>query len=1060
MNKFATAVISILILLAAGGSVGAAELPAAAGVSGGVAVHLGCGDGKSTAALHSSDRLLVCGLDTDAGNIAKARKHIDSLGLYGKVSAETYDGKNLPYGDNIVNLIVIEAAANVSGKEIARVLTPNGVALVKADSDLLKDSGLKAAGKVGEQSKYVKPWPKDIDQWTHFLYDASGNAVSKDKKVGHPRRLQWWAGPRHARHHDALASLSAMTSSNGRLFYIYDEGSISVVHRPPDWKLIARDAFNGKLLWKRKIPTWMTHLYNFRAGPKQLPRRLVSVGDSVYATLDFTGPVVKIDGADGKTLATYPGSENAEEIIFHNGMLLVVKGDPSILIDKSDKCFGYWQLSVNDKAAVNKSIIAYDAKTAKKLWSVTGDNLRTLAPLSLCARGDGVFYLDSEKLHCVSAGGGKERWASEFKTAGQFIRSYAPTVVAQDDVIMILTWNRLHGFAVKDGTVLWENKGSIGFGSPGDLFVVGDKAWTAPMRKSIWRESRRNKQGMVTTGISIPGENFLANAKTGVGVDLKTGKIADELPFVRNQHHHRCYRNKATEKYALIGHSGIQLIDWKTKKNATNQWVRGICQYGIMPANGYIYVPPDPCQCYNSMRINGFFALMESSSADDIEIKPALEKGPAYIYVSGRKDSPSPDVLDSTTGWPTYRGDIARSGAAKCEIGEELTRKWEVKLGDDLTAPVISGDKVIVARKDAYTVYCLDRASGKLNWKFHAGGPIDSPPTYYKGLCVVGCRDGSVYCLNGADGRLGWRFKVSRIERRIGSDNRLESPLAISGSVLVTDDIAYFAAGRSSFLDGGIRIYGLDIWTGEQKYSRVVATGHWGGQEKKRGGSLVDILLSNGSTIAMREMRMSKTLDGGAKRGATIVSSTGMLDGSWFHRKGWKYQKVAGQLVAYNDGVTVGVGNPYARLKYERKKQAAKYKQDGHLHQKFTRYEKDFFVFGSKISAVGTAKPGPGPAAMSWSTQEMIQPRAMVLAGSQLFLAGWLDQMAIKLKSGRPKDPANPDPHESVLQVYSIDDGKRTSQYKLEADPVFDGAAAAYGQLFIALKNGKLVCME
>jgi len=45
-----------------------------------------------------------------------------------------------------------------------------------------------------------------------------------------------------------------------------------------------------------------------------------------------------------------------------------------------------------------------------------------------------------------------------------------------------------------------------------------------------------------------------------------------------------------------------------------------------------------------------------------------------------------------------------------------------------------------------------------------------------------------------------------------------------------------------------------------------------------------------------------------------------------------------------------------------------------------------------------------------------------------------------------------------VLQVYSVDDGKRTSQYKLEADPVFDGAAAAYGQLFISLKNGKLVC--
>ena len=1066
MNNRKVAFVSISLLLTALSSTRAgeyeAELLAGAGISGGVAVHLGCGDGKFTAALHTSDRLLVCGLDTDAVAVAKAQKHIDSLGLYGKVAAERYDGKNLPYGDNIVNLVVIDSPSGVTAKEIVRVLTPGGVALIKSDSTLLKTSKLKPGGKTGKMTKYIKPWPKEIDQWTHFLYDASGNAVSKDRKVGHPRRLQWWAPPKHSRHHDALASLSAMTSSKGRLFYIYDEGSISVVHRPPHWKLIARDAFNGKLLWKRSIGTWMTHLYNFRAGPQQLPRRLVSVGDSVYVTLGFDAPVIKLDAATGKTLMTYKGSDKAEELICHNGTLLVVTGDPNILIDKSDKCFGYWQLTVGDKATVKKSIVAYDAKGGKKLWTVEGENLKHITPLSLCARGDSVFYLDNAQLHCLSAETGKQRWASEFKTEGQFIRSYAPTIVARDDVIMCLTWDRLHGFSVKDGKSIWKNKGSIGFGSPGDLFVIGSKAWTLPMRKSIWRGSRTNKNGIVTTGVNIPGENFLNQAKTGAGVDVKTGEITDELPFARNQHHHRCYRNKATEKYILVGHSGIQLVDPKTKKSATNQWVRGICQYGIMPANGYIYVPPDPCQCYSAMKINGFFALMESSSADAIKTTPALEKGPAWSDVSGRKDSPSPDVLSWKDGWPTYRGDISRSGSAKCEIGDKLTRKWEAELGDNLTAPVIAGDKVIVAQKDAYTVHCLARADGKAKWKYLAAGPIDSPPTIYKGLCVVGCSDGSVYCISASDGRLAWRFKVSAVERRIGSGNRLESPQPVSGSVLVMDDVAYFAAGRSSYLDGGIRLYGLDVWTGKQLHSRVIASGHWGDSAPKGrgGGALVDILISDGNTIAMREMRMSKTLQTGGKGGKTIVSSTGLLDSTWFHRKGWKYQKVAGQLVAHNDGVTVGVGNPYTRLKHIRKNQAAKYKQDGHLHQKFTRYEKDFFVFGSKISAVGKKKPAQGPAATSWSIEEMIQPRAMVLTGKKLFLAGWLDSMEIELKTGRPKNSDKPDPHDSVLQVYSVDDGKRTNQYKLQADPVFDGAAAAYGQLFISLKNGKLVCMD
>jgi len=1069
MNNWKIALASVSLLLIAFNSAQAAptaaELLAESGISGGIAVHVGCRGGKLTAALHTSDRLLVHGLDTDPADVAKARAHIDSLGLYGKVSAERYDGKNLPHGDNIVNLLLIEAAANLTAREIERVLTPRGVALIKSDSALLKTSGLKKTGRLDGWTEYTKPWPEDIDQWTHFLYDASGNAVSRDKKVGHPRRLQWWAGPKHARHHDALASLSAMTSSNGRLFYIYDEGSISVVHRPPDWKLIARDAFNGKLLWKRAIPIWMTHLYNFRAGPQQLPRRLVSVGDSVYVTLGFTAPVTKLDAATGETLMTYKGSDKAEELIYHDGTLLVVTGDPSILIAKSDKCFGYWQLAVHEKPTVNKSIVAYDAANGKKLWSADGDNLKYLAPLSLCARGDNVFYLDNKELHCLARETGKRSWASEFKTEGLFIRSYAPTVVVRDDIIMCLTWNRLHGFAVKDGKKLWENKGSIGFGSPGDLFVIGDKAWTNPMRKSIWRKSRTNRNGVVTTGINIPGENFLNQARTGVGVDLKTGKITDELPFARNQHHHRCYRNKATEKYILIGHSGIQLVDPKTKAKATNQWVRGICQYGIMPANGYIYVPPDPCQCYSTMKINGFFALMESSSADSIKSAPVLEKGSAYAKISERKKSA--DAPDAKDGWPTYRGDTSRSGSAQCELGDKLKRKWEAKLGDNLTAPVIAGDKVIVARKDAYTVHCLARADGKLKWKFLAAGPIDSPPTIYKGMCVFGCGDGSVYCLDASDGRLAWRFKVSAVERRVGSDNRLESPLPVSGSVLVTDDVAYFAAGRSSHLDGGIRIFGLNVRTGKQLYSRVVASGYWGGpappvgkRRRRGGGALVDILIADGDAIVMRTMRMGKTLTGSGRGSGAIISSTGLLDSTWFHRKGWKYQKVAGQLVAHNDGVSIGVGNPYTRLKHSRKGQFEKYNQVGHFHQKFTRYEKDFFPFGSKISAVGKKKPAKGPAATSWSIEEMIQPRAMVLAGKKLFLAGWLDSMPIELKTGRPKNPNNPDPHESVLHVYSTDDGKRTSEYKLEADPVFDGAAAAYGQLFIALKNGKVVCME
>ena len=61
------------------------------GVTGGVIVHLGCGDGQMTAALRADDSFLVHGLDADARNVQESRERIQSLGLYGKVSVDTFD---------------------------------------------------------------------------------------------------------------------------------------------------------------------------------------------------------------------------------------------------------------------------------------------------------------------------------------------------------------------------------------------------------------------------------------------------------------------------------------------------------------------------------------------------------------------------------------------------------------------------------------------------------------------------------------------------------------------------------------------------------------------------------------------------------------------------------------------------------------------------------------------------------------------------------------------------------------------------------------------------------
>ena len=71
----------------------ARQILEATGVRGGLIVHAGCGQGRLTAGLRADDGYLVHGLDPDQANVEKARKYIQSLGLYGHISIDTFKGE-------------------------------------------------------------------------------------------------------------------------------------------------------------------------------------------------------------------------------------------------------------------------------------------------------------------------------------------------------------------------------------------------------------------------------------------------------------------------------------------------------------------------------------------------------------------------------------------------------------------------------------------------------------------------------------------------------------------------------------------------------------------------------------------------------------------------------------------------------------------------------------------------------------------------------------------------------------------------------------------------------
>ena len=383
-----------------------------AGVQGGLIVHLGCGDGRLTAALRVDDRYLVHGLEADATLLAAARKHIQSLGLYGKVSVAECNGQHLPYADNLVNLLVAEQLGGVTLDEVQRVLAPLGVALIREG---------------GRWKKIVKPQAADTDEWTHFLHDASGNAVAKDRVVGPPKRLQWEAEPRWCRSHEFPSSVNAVVTAKGRLFAILDEGPIGVYEKLPQrCSLVARDAANGLLLWKQPMRQW-SYEYGTGLGDRwhihhTLPRRLVADGDRVYVTLSFQdSPVSVLDAATGAMLTeALEGTKGTDEMLCNGGVLVVKIADESP---------GATQLIA--RKDLHGALAAVDIRHGKLLWRKENT---PVAPYAMALQDNRLVYHNLAEIVCLDAKTGQPLWRVA-NDAGR-IPGAATTLVLSDGVVL------------------------------------------------------------------------------------------------------------------------------------------------------------------------------------------------------------------------------------------------------------------------------------------------------------------------------------------------------------------------------------------------------------------------------------------------------------------------------------------------------------------------------------------------------------------------------------------------------------------------------------------------
>jgi len=1052
----------------------AARVFSATGIRGGVIVHLGATDGMFTAALKANDHCCVQGLTTDTAACDAARQYIQSRGLYGTVSVATYDRKHLPYVNNLAALVVVDDPA-VPMAEVMRVLRPLGAAVLK---------------RAGHDQVTVKPWPEQYDEWQQHYHGPDNNAVAHDTAVGPPRHYQWIAFPQWQRSHHIMPSMNCLLASQSRLYTVEDVASAEHVALPGKYALICRDAFSGIELWRVPFPDWHSTLIYDKNMPVQLQRRCAAIGETVYCTPGYFAPITAFDAATGAAKMKYEGTERTTEFVYDRGTLYVVGGEPTYDRGEGTDALGTSRFDAklygppvitfkNPQCA----IVAIDATTGRMLWRKSGEDTAGYLGATLGVTGDRVVLYTGAGVTAWERATGKALWNTPAPVSFRNTSiGTAISLVLSEKAAFMADGTQLRAFRLSDGKQLWSAPATFNHHKDPDVFLTGGLVWAAGYNANTGRPTPE-------LDLTYVGVN---------GYDPETGKLVKQIPQQMTQPmgHDRCYRNRITDSYYINSATGgSDFLQFGTGTEFPNPWVRGTCGIGFMPCNGMLYAGPPSCSCCNWVMLNALNALAPepklAKSDGPVEVKPVnrLEKGPAFGAAAG--------PAASRTDWPTYRHDDVRSGVSKINVGTSVSPQWEFRLTGRPSAPVIAAGMLFVADIDAHQLCAVGARTGKPLWKFTAGSRVDSPPAYADGFVYFGSRDGSVYALQASDGALAWRF-TPLPSRLMCAYGELESAWPVNGTVLLKDGLVYFAAGRNSFLDGGIFVYALDRKTGEVRYQRRMygPFGEDGFPVLTRSipaapgiyGFKADVPVDGGTCVYFKQQAFLPDLrpvEQTAVKSRHLIPNPGFLESIPQHRTFWtldtvtRYDIPTGLAGVHGDimvvdgdrfievrGYTPARQTPfdprvsgyalYCGIAGEKEPAPAE-ANDGNM-PKPKRRAKDEDAGKAKPGAVRRANAMAQASAATqskkiWQSRIPLTGKAIAMSENVVFVAGtpvvFPESDIAKAYEGRMG---------GVLWLAEAATGEKLAEYPLPAPPAWDGLAVANGSVYLALTDGRLLC--
>lgn len=1003
-----------------------------AGVHGGLVVQLGASETSLPIQLSQTGRYIVHALDVEAAKVDAARKAIEKGGHYGLSSAELIErGGKLPYAENLVNLVIIRELSSPLA-EVIRILTPEGSVVATGSSRVTKET-LKSAGFIsietgtlnGNEKALVarKPWPGDMDTWSHPRHAADGNAVSKDTIVGPPERVRWVAA--------ATSEVEGMVTAGGRNFY---------------GGLLARDSFNGLRLWHNDLrkgeldsPDFdFPRLSSSSARPIASSKRLFAV---------VKGRLVALNAATGEIVTEYEGLNQPKQLVHQENLLI----------------------ASDDKAAR-----AYDVVTGKELWHFEAVGIANVVAgygVASLTHGNPKRGVKTEAV-AIDLKTGKVKWR---RSDHAWLHGVTRTVLQPDQIAFECSsfsdhdaGNGIHIVSVENGDSKWDKNFAPGMNHrrQARAMYLDSGLWILHGGKTNTVTKEDTKR--------LPIEVSSLDPLTGEATKTFDAGLA------------HCFPPVATPYYMFAG--VLDMTDLQSGKVVANRITKANCsqENGWVPANGLVYTTPKHCTCWPMLR--GYVSMASKSPMDNAAMKPLEEikfpliKGSAYKKLSTLNSQTS-----TAADWPLYRGDRWRSGSTTASGPKKLDQLWATRLASKaevamvgkapigpilhdwrenaivkgpISAPTIANGRAYVARPNAHEVISIDVETGKTVWRFTADGRVDTPPAIHKGLCLFGSASGHVYALSADTGELVWRLQAAPTTERIVAYGQVESPWPVPGAVLVIDDIAYFAAGRQPFADGGILVFAVDAATGERHWIHRIDTVPQKGYYENSGLEFdpFDILHQEGDNITMSRWLISrdgKTMDVDKWNGFAKIN-TGK--GSAFvHRGSWTY----------------GARHVH-RFPGEARRRPLAVVRDNTVYSSLNGttdiFRRDFDLekgeeFSAKWitgwEAAGTARKGGKPyrtyrlaEKASWKADHFTSEEERAKEkpkGTQLYN----NLFAMALSGDGKLYVAHED---GRLKTISTKDGGVIMERQVPP-PAWDGLAIANGRLFLSTQSGELLCL-